>query len=789
DEYWEASKSLLKGIELLQEGLEKSPDDENNMIELASGYQLLGLSYEKLARYTEALEFQQKGLDLAVQLNRPTQTAQGFQYLANLYWATGDYRRALFNQAKALEEFESSGDVVRLVMAYSTQGLIYYGLGELNQAKQAEEKALVLAENTERLADQATILKNMGMIFIQEKDFDQAYDAFFSASHIDSSLGFRRGLAYDYWNLGNLLVHQGQIEQSIPLLKRGLNISREIEDKRNEVQSLYGLGKAYHLFGNQKTALAILDSGVVAASGLMIPERLWRLYRQRAIVLETMGQDEKALIDFQRAIEIVEGLRAELKIDALQQGFLDDKMDLYVDVINHLVKMNRMREAFHFVERAKSRSFIDLLGNQRLNLIQAQDALLGREQEARLAVQEAQDRVSSFVLRGRSLSELEQEEMKQWDAELDKRRGAYEAILVSIQTESPELASFVSVDPWSLEQIQNILPDSSALVEYYLTDKLSFCWVVLKDKLSLIQMDVREEVIRESVIQFRETIQANLSTELEGQKLYSWLVEPFINVLGDVKHIIFIPHGILHYLPFAAMQNKEGKYLIDRFSISYAPSATVFGYCVEKEEQNRYQEKIKSVLALSNPDLGSSLYDLPFAEKEAISLQRVYDDVSIFSGSEVTERVVRDQIGSYQIIHFACHGTFEPKTPLFSALLLSPTEEDDGRLEVHEIFSLNLNCDLITLSACETGLGEITQGDEIIGLSRSFIFAGAPSIVTSLWKVDDLATAVMVKRFYRYYSSGYTKAEALRMAQLVVKESVNGHPAAWAAFGLTGTFQ
>ena len=195
------------------------------------------------------------------------------------------------------------------------------------------------------------------------------------------------------------------------------------------------------------------------------------------------------------------------------------------------------------------------------------------------------------------------------------------------------------------------------------------------------------------------------------------------------------------------------------------------------------------MLALSNPDLGSSLFDLPFAEKEVKSLQRVYNEVSAFFGEEVNERVVRDQIESYRVVHFACHGTFEPNAPLFSALLLSPTGEDDGRLEVHEIFGLDLNCDLVTLSACETGLGQITQGDEIIGLSRSFIFAGTPSIVTSLWKVDDLATAVMVKRFYRYYSAEYSKAEALRMAQLVVKEAVNVHPAAWAAFGLTGAFQ
>jgi len=210
---------------------------------------------------------------------------------------------------------------------------------------------------------------------------------------------------------------------------------------------------------------------------------------------------------------------------------------------------------------------------------------------------------------------------------------------------------------------------------------------------------------------------------------------------------------------------------------------------MEKGDEFRTQVREKSVLALSNPDLGEPFYDLPFAEKEVLALRRSFGKVSAFFGGEVTEKVVREQAGDHTMIHFACHGVYEPEAPLFSALLLSKAGNDDGRLEAHEIFSLKLNCELVALSACETGLAHITRGDEIIGLARSFIFSGAPSILTSLWKVDDLATAVMVKRFYRFLKSGYPKAEALRRAQLLVKESVNNHPAAWAAFGLTGDFR
>ena len=180
---------------------------------------------------------------------------------------------------------------------------------------------------------------------------------------------------------------------------------------------------------------------------------------------------------------------------------------------------------------------------------------------------------------------------------------------------------------------------------------------------------------------------------------------------------------------------------------------------------------------------------MSYAEKEILSLQRSFPRLTAFTEQEASEKKVKQIVGNQNILHFACHATYNPEAPLFSALLLGASDGEDGRLEAQEIFGLRLNSDLVTLSACETGLGKITQGDEIIGLSRSFIYAGTPSILTSLWKVDDLATAVMMKRFYRYLAAGSTRAEALRQAQLVVRDLLNPHPSAWAAFQITGDFR
>jgi CHAT domain-containing protein len=285
---------------------------------------------------------------------------------------------------------------------------------------------------------------------------------------------------------------------------------------------------------------------------------------------------------------------------------------------------------------------------------------------------------------------------------------------------------------------------------------------------------------------FRDAIESRLSTDRENRALTGWLVSPFSKNLSGVNHAIFVPHGILHYLPFSALKDGDGKALIESFSVSLAPSATVLGYCADKKKNRAF----KGVLALANPDLGGEKTDLPFAERELQALKRTYKTVRAYTGQAATESALRSSSGNaYTLVHFACHGEYEPETPLFSALLLSPEGKDDGRLEAGEIFDMHFDCEIVALSACETGLAQITRGGEMVGLARSFLFAGAPSVVTSLWKVDDLATAVLMKRFYRYLKQGYAKAEALRRAQVFVKESLNGHPSAWAAFHLTGDFR
>lgn len=780
DRFFEARAAFGLAIEILEKN--HSNDSDLQTFELASAYQLRGICLENLSLYQEALDDQGTALSLLQLMDRPLQIAQSRQYMANVNWKMGAFRQALMHQEQALKAFETLGQRKHMAMAYSTQGLIEMSLGNIAKAKVSEEKAYKMASRIQSREDEATILKNMGQIAIQEQSYDKAYQYFHQAMVIDSSLGLRRGLSYDYRNQGMLLIQMRHFNMAITMLQRALRLSQTVQDLRNQIQCFYGLGLAHLRVGQFHEALAAVDSGLVLAEHLVVPALSWRLRRQRGQIHWALKNRNKALTDFKAAVEIVERMRAELKIESFKQGFFDSKMDLYQDIIQLLMEMRERKLAFHYVERAKSRDFIDLLANQQVAIPETQKKILDKEKVLKIKIKEVQNQIvqnkDAFVWEERDI----------WEDSLQTLRNVYRSLVTSIQATNPELASFVSVDPWTAERVQKYLPTDAAIIEYYWGIHSGYGWIVTKDDIRLASVNVSQEELGQTVKSFREKLISHLSVDQDSRLLYDWLISPFDGYLDKVSHIIIIPYGILHYLPFAALKDDQG-FFIDRFSLSLAPSSTVLGYCLNKGGPFPNIPVQVSVKAFGNPDLADVSLDLPFAEKEIVALERVFSEVTVYSRQDANEANVKNHAKNADILHFACHATYEPEAPLFSSLLLSSSSREDGRLEAQEIFGLHLNCGLVTLSACESGLGKITRGDEIIGLSRSFIYAGTPSILTSLWKVEDLATAVMMKRFYRYLAAGSSRAEALRQAQLIVRQFVNPHPSAWAAFHVTGDFR
>ncbi|MDM8538755.1 CHAT domain-containing protein, partial [Desulfobacterales bacterium HSG17] len=284
------------------------------------------------------------------------------------------------------------------------------------------------------------------------------------------------------------------------------------------------------------------------------------------------------------------------------------------------------------------------------------------------------------------------------------------------------------------------------------------------------------------ILDFRTMTQNLEPLEDQSKKLSAIILKPIMSDLKDVKILGIIPHKILHYLSFAALPFGND-YLIDHTPLFYLPSASILDITLSR----RLNRKNTKVLAIGNPDLGDPAFDLPFSEHEVSSIQWNFPDITTRTRKDASESWLSENIEKFGIIHLASHGEFDPVNPLFSAIRLAKQEKADGKLEAREVFGLKINADMVVLSACQTGLGKVTGGDDVIGLNRSFLYAGTHTTISSLWRISDISSAILLKQFYRQYTR-YNKAQSLRKAILHVKNQYP-HPGYWGAFTLVGDFQ
>src|SRR5262249_45023965 len=274
-----------------------------------------------------------------------------------------------------------------------------------------------------------------------------------------------------------------------------------------------------------------------------------------------------------------------------------------------------------------------------------------------------------------------------------------------------------------------------------------------------------------------------------SQELYKVLIQPALPHIRG-KELIIVPHDVLHYLPFQALLAPDGQYLIEKYPINYLSSASLMQFTQEKRKAKGELSSLLAqggnILTFGNPDLGDPNKSLAFAGIEAKEIKNLYPQSTIYLETEASEEKAKALSSQNDIIHFASHAELSEDDPLTSAILLAKSDKEDGRLEVREIFGMDLKASLVVLNACETGLGKLSSGDELVGLTRAFIYAGTPSVVASLWNVEDSSTAQLMASFYKNLKT-MSKVEALRQAQLgLIRGSLSSELLARRAIGGVG---
>ena len=736
---------------------------------------LIGIGHLSLSQYESAKTYFEETLVISRELGSPGIVSDLIN-LGAVHAAQDNYAVAIsyYEQALSISRDSDSwkgANNFRQAEAYALGGLanLYSSVGQSERSIFYREQSLEIAREVSDLHSERTSLSSLGSSYIRLEEFDRAIDYFEQALEVDGKLrdtatfSSMHGEAAIKSNLGRAYSYMGEHETAISFLNQALELNRSLNIPQRVASSMGALGNVYFRQSEYDQAMSAYSEYLEIARE--IGDQLGEanaLGGQSSVMisLEDFSAAEATLFE---AIEVYESLRVDLLDDQLI-SILDNQAYAYKNLEYALSAQGKVTEALAIAERGRARAFVSQLS-------------------ARVSAAEQETRDSAPVVDVPEISEIQKvssdnditivnysmlpgDVLFTW---VVQPTGEIEFRSLSLSDEEVELT--LNADPF----YRGI--SESAQIDELITETRSF------------------KLVNET---------ASNTEKLEA--LYQVLIDPIADLLPDepTDKVALIPQDSLFLVPFAALIDAEGDYLIENHTIVTAPSIQVLGLAHEIAE-SRTPSEAENTLVVGNPTMPQiaqadddgrlvqvQLSALPGAEAEAIAVAQLLGTQPLING-DASEALVKELLPSASIIHLATHGLLDYGKPeafgvqdLPGAIALAPSDDEDGLLTSAEIYEMNLQAELAILSACDTGRGRIT-GDGVVGLSRSLITAGVPSVVVSLWAVPDAPTATLMTEFYQQLAQGEEKAQALRQAMLsIMNDDTYSDPVNWAAFSLVG---
>jgi CHAT domain-containing protein len=744
----------------------------------------IGNVYGGRADYPRAMQFYQRALEKAQASGQGDEEAETINVMGIACVDLGQYEKALSMFQQALQQWRSLGNMSYAARALNNIGVVYWNLGDLERSVDYVKQALALSTQAHGVGDDfrsAIWRSNIANYYYDKGQPAPAIDYYQQAYSTTVSLhGTRR--IYHFAVLDGLGLSYAQAHdytRANGFMQQALTLSLELNDPDATARALNDLGEVALDQDDYAQAQRWLDQALMARRKVGGQAKEIEVQANLARLHEAQGQDDVAIADYQRAVQLIETVQSTLKVDELKATFTSKHARIYERLINLLWKKQRFREAFDYAERARARALLDQVAGGTVNFrAGASGALLTRERDVRTRIGDLRQRM--VQLRSLPAAQRDSNALEMGQKRLNSSEAEYAELLTELKLHSPEVASLVSVEAMPITGVQQLLDAQTTLVEYFDTDAQTLAFVITRESFNAVTLPVSRRDITETVARFYRFSTLEDAHPAELQQLYAWLIAPLRDQLRT-PGLMIVPHGALHYLPFAALTDGKTS-LADEFVISTLPSASVLRYL-----EGKRKTKLDTLLVMGNPDASEPLPALNFAAQEARAIAKLFGAQPLL-GKAASESALRAQAGQASFVHLAAHGQFNPQSPLFSTIYLAGDAENDGRLEVHEIYELDLTraTDLVVLSACQTQAGTLSAGEDVVGLSRAFMYAGTPSVIASLWSVDDAATELLMERFYMHLKAGAQKGEALRMAQADVRQTYP-HPYYWAGFVLMGS--
>ena len=735
-----------------------------------------------------------RALDTSTQIDEPATAAMlqaqslGNQGIAQR--ALGQYLDAISTYQQALTLMQTQGDRLGESRVLGLLGNAHESLGDFNQAIEFHQRSLEIAKGLENQLQESAALNNLGATYATEGQYAEAIELYQESLAIANSLNDSQRTGYALNNLGTAYHAQGQLDNAVQQYKQSLSLAETLGNTGLEIDALSGLGLAYEDLDDYDQAIALHSRSVGLSTAIDDPRRQGRTLNNLGHALFGANQLEQAETTLRSAIQTLETLRPEQ--DQYNVSLFDTHVLTYNLLQQILVAQNNPEAALEIAERGRAQAFVELLAqrsdkvpNTKISFKEIQT--IAQQQQATL-VEYTLVPDAAFKVQG-------------------KQRGTAESLYIWVVQPTGEVA-FRQVDlkskDVSIADLVKTSRDRSGVRSLAIgpgdqvrregdpLDWAPYTVIAMDPRSQTVTLSHPDFVLPNPVVSLSEVYKINTSAfapvlqqRQHWRELHQLLIDPIADLLPSDPNakIFFIPQEQLFLVPFPALQAEDNSYFIEHHTILTAPAIQVL-----QGSKPSNDSLSDSALIVGDPSpMPANLQPLPYARDEAKHIADLLNTKAII-GDRATEPKIKEELSSARLIHLATHGFFNETNPLEGSLAFAPTgdsPDSDGFLTAKEILDSQLSADLVVLSACDTGRGRIT-GDGVVGLSRSFLAAGVPSVMVSLWQVPDEATSALMLSFYQQRLTGDDNAHALRQAMLSMLDEYPA-PLNWAAFTLVGS--
>jgi len=826
---WNESRPL-DAIRLFERAAAEAASDTTN---LAKVWNNLGLVAMSLGNFEEARTGFEAARGAAAALGEPLIEGRTLINLGTLDLEVGNPRSAIAYLEASAPLLEVAGDVIGEQVLLGHLGTAHGALGEPGRAMAYLDSALHRARTNGLRQEEAINLEQLAELHREAGDHRGALMLFAEARQINLEMGLADEVAIDLRSESEIHAELGDMTLALEKVRRALTTHREIGSRLQEIHDLVQLAElaaregltdsTRALFTEAEILGSVMDARSVRLSIALGRARVarqwaqprealaalkavqedldaggyaseWEVEALRAWAFAAIGDLDSASSAGVRALAAAERVRHRYGSGSLRAAHLAAREEAYSDQVMVLLRMGRVGEAFETADRARGRSLLEQLlasrGENETGRV-AGDLFVGEELLRRInELADRMDEIEANPPESRSPDLKRQASLLR--QALEEARAAYTAALVRAGDVDPRGTTLLGGAPMDRRSVGKALRPDEALLEYHVTGEGVLLFVVTPDSIRYFSAEVPRTTLASRVRVARAATGSGEwdpeNRPLALERLFDTLIEPAVRsgVLQNTTRLLIVPHGELTYLPFAALWNEStGRYLVQDYVITHLPSAAILPVLRVPSEAGH----------LTASGLAPFPEELPATRTELVALNRAVPGTRTSYGGEATEARLREDLASGRSVHVATHGLLNPRNPMFSRIALArgtAVPHDDGRLEVHELLGLRINSPIVYLSGCETGVGaewstSFARGDDFANLSQAFLYAGARTVIATLWPVQDEGASRFAELFYLGVPR-LDVGEALAQTQrAMIADPRYAAPYYWAAYRLSGS--